>query len=313
MILDIMARKPRIQYEGAFYHVIVRGNQRQHIFLNDDDRLVYLGKLSTYKQRCGFELYAYVLMSNHVHLLMETPKDTVSRIMQMINFTYTQYFNKKYGKVGHLFQGRYKSYLCDKDTYLLALIRYIHMNPVRAGIVGDINDYRWSSHWDYLHKGSGLINPSQVLRLFSERAQTAQRLYLDFMGKEATSNGENIYQAIDQQIVGDDEFVESVKRRMEHCERPLRNLSLDRLLKILEKITGIDQAGIVSRRRSMELRVARSVLVAIAREMGYTMVELTGLLRRDISVLSKLSNNAAKEECEDLLGKVKGLIAQTKA
>jgi len=87
-----MARKPRIQYPGAFYHIIVRGNQRQNIFLNDADRLEFIKRLKRYKKKCGFVLYAYVLMSNHVHLLLETPKDPIARIMQMINFTYTQYY-----------------------------------------------------------------------------------------------------------------------------------------------------------------------------------------------------------------------------
>ena len=145
-----MARKPRIQYSGAFYHIIVRGNQRQNIFLEDADRLEYLERLKRYKKKCGFVLYAFVLMSNHVHLLLETPKDPIARIMQMLNFTYTQYFNKKYNKVGHLFQGRYKSYLCDKDNYLLGLVRYIHKNPVRAGLVENPDEYSWSSQGDYI-------------------------------------------------------------------------------------------------------------------------------------------------------------------
>ncbi len=130
-----MARKPRIEFSGAFYHIIVWGNQKQVIFLDENDRQEYLKRIEHYQQKCGFILYAFVLMSNHVHLLLETPKDQISRIMQMINFTYTQYFNRKYNKVGHLFQGRYKSHLCDKDEYLLTLMRYIHLNPVRAGIV----------------------------------------------------------------------------------------------------------------------------------------------------------------------------------
>jgi REP element-mobilizing transposase RayT len=147
-----MARKPRIEYAGAFYHIIVRGNQRQDIFLSDEDRREYLTRLSKYKEICGFNLYAYVLMGNHVHLLMETPRDRISRIMQRINLTYTQYFNRKYNKVGHLFQGRYTSYLCDKDEYLLALVRYIHLNPTHAGVrslfligVSITNDYDCSS------------------------------------------------------------------------------------------------------------------------------------------------------------------------
>jgi len=108
-------------------------------------------------------------MRNHVHLLVETPKDLISVIMQRINFTYTQYFNKKNRRVGHLLQGRYKSYLCDKDTYLLNLIRYIHLNPVRAGLVNHPAEYQWSSHGDYVNEPKGLVDTDTVLRLFSER------------------------------------------------------------------------------------------------------------------------------------------------
>lgn len=308
-----MARKPRIQYEGAFYHLIVRGNQRQDIFLDDNDRLTYLEKLKIYKQRCDFELYAYVLMDNHVHLLMETPKAPVSRIMQMLNFTYTQYFNKKYGKVGHRFQGRYKSYLCDKDAYLLALIRYIHMNPVRAGIVKNIDAYRWSSHKDYVAGGSGLVTTTQVLRLFSGTLQTARKLYGDFMGEEAASDKKGIYQVVDQQIVGNDEFIEAVERRLKRSAQPLRKISMERLIRMVEEETGIDKATIVSRRRSKALRITRSVLVAVAREMGYTMTELTGLLKRDISILSKLSKNVTEDECQALHEHIRVLNAQKKA
>lgn len=307
-----MARKPRIQYEGAFYHLIVRGNQRQDIFLDDNDRLTYLEKLKIYKQCCSFELYAYVLMDNHVHLLMETPKAPVSRIMQMLNFTYTQYFNKKYGKVGHLFQGRYKSYLCDKDAYLLALIRYIHMNPVRAGIVKNIDAYRWSSNRDYVAGGSGLVTTTQVLRLFSGTLQTARKLYGDFMGEEAASDKKGIYQVVDQQIVGNDEFIEAVERRLKRSAQPLRKISMERLIRMVEEETGIDKATIVSRRRSKALRITRSVLVAVAREMGYTMTELTGLLKRDISILSKLSKNATEDECQALHKRIRMLNAQKK-
>ncbi|MBI1810395.1 MAG: transposase [Nitrospirae bacterium] len=252
-------------------------------------------------------------MDNHVHLLMETPKAPVLRIMQMLNFTYTQYFNKKYGKVGHLFQGRYKSYLCDKDAYLLALIRYIHMNPVRAGIVKNIDAYRWSSHRDYVAGGSGLVTTTQVLRLFSGTLQTARKLYGDFMGEEAASDKKGIYQVVDQQIVGNDEFIEAVERRLKRSAQPLRKISMERLIRMVEEETGIDKATIVSRRRSKALRITRSVLVAVAREMGYTMTELTGLLKRDISILSKLSKNATEDECQALHERIRMLNAQKKA
>src|SRR5207237_1582560 len=124
-----MARKPRVEFEGAFYHVIVRGNQRKKIFRDDGDRLYYLKRVKHYRQRYQFSIYAYVLMSNHVHFLLETRKTPLSKILQGIQFTYTQYYNRRYGTVGHLFQGRYIELLCHRHAYLLELVRYVHLNP----------------------------------------------------------------------------------------------------------------------------------------------------------------------------------------
>ena len=129
-----MARKPRVQFPSAFYHVIARGNQRQDIFLSDEDYKNYLGFAAHYHERYDFTLYAYVLMTNHLHMLIEIGKTNLSKIMQVLQFRYSRYFNDKYGKVGHLFQGRYKAILCQKDAYLLELVRYLHLNPVRARI-----------------------------------------------------------------------------------------------------------------------------------------------------------------------------------
>lgn len=303
-----MARKPRIQYEGAFYHIIVRGNQRQDIFLDDEDRNVYLEKLQKYQQKCGFILYAYVLMKNHVHLLMETPKDPISRIMQMINFTYTQYFNRKYKKVGHLFQGRYKSFLCDKDSYLLALVRYIHSNPVRAGVVKHLKQYRWSSHDNYIQGGVGLVETGQVLRLFSEKPWIARHRYREFIEESSRNDKEKIYSVVRQQIVGDDEFIEKVEEKLGRGERPIKKLPLKVLLSVVKEVTGIGLTEMISRKRGGGLRIARSVLIAIARQMGYTMMELQGLMMRDISVLSRLSNYAESAECKKVLQRVKKKI-----
>ena len=129
-----MARKPRIEFEGAFYHVITRGNQRQKIFRDEKDYKKYLEILSEYKKQYKYCLYSYILMNNHIHLLLETQDFPLSKIQQGINQRYTMYFNKKHKTVGHLFQGRYKAILCDKDKYLLSLIKYIHLNPVRAKV-----------------------------------------------------------------------------------------------------------------------------------------------------------------------------------
>jgi REP element-mobilizing transposase RayT len=147
-----MARKPRIEYEGAFYHVITRGNQKQKIFKDPLDYRKFLEILVSYKQRYHFYLYAYVLMSNHIHLLIETTDVPLSKIFQGVNQRYTMYYNRRYKTVGHLFQGRYKAILCDRDRYLLALLKYIHYNPLRAKIVESIDKYPWSSCRAYLAK-----------------------------------------------------------------------------------------------------------------------------------------------------------------
>jgi putative transposase len=300
-----MARKPRIQFEGAFYHIIVRGNQKQDIFLDDTDCRRYLERLNTYKNTCGFILYAFILMRNHVHLLVETPKDPISRIMQRINFTYTQYFNRKYGKVGHLFQGRYKSYLCDKDTYLLNLVRYIHLNPVRAGLVKDAAVYQWSSHGDYVHGTKGLVDTDKVLRLFSERIGVARQKYMEFMTGGDSNANPWPYAAYEQQIIGDECFIEKVEKQMGNVEKRAKKIPIRDLVQAIEKEMGVGLPELISRRHSEQLRTARGILLALAKETGYKMVELGRILKRDISVLSRLANIGETREGAKALQKVR--------
>ena len=178
-----MPRKPRIEFSGAFYHVIARGNQRQKIFKEAPDYQKYLQFLTIYKNRYNYHLYAYILMGNHVHLLLEAQDVPLSKILQGINQSYTMHFNKKYRTIGHLFQGRYKAILCDRDNYLLALLKYIHHNPLRAKIVEGLESYPWSSHSAYTGKSNplGLVDVDQVLRMFSENKSTARRRYRAFM------------------------------------------------------------------------------------------------------------------------------------
>lgn len=244
-------------------------------------------------------------MSNHVHLLIETPADPISRIMQMINFTYTQYFNRKYGKVGHLFQGRYKSYLCDKERYLLSLVRYIHHNPVRAGMVKDIGAYQWSSHSDYVERSKGLVDTDKVLRLFSERPGVAAQKYREFMAAEESSKDIAPYRAYAQQIMGDEGFVETVQKRVETMERKAKKVPIGSLAVAIQEETGIGMQDMVSRRRGDELRRARGILVSLAREIGYTLTDLQGILKRDISVLSRLATIGETAEGEKLLRRVR--------
>jgi len=141
-----VARRPRVFAAGLLYHVIVRGNQRRQTFRADADYKAYLERLEKYRAKFQVRIYAYCVMPIHVHLLLETGSIPLSKFMQGLQQSYTQYFNRKYRKVGHLFQGRYKAIICDKDRYLLSLIRYIHLNPIRAGLEERPEAYSYSGH-----------------------------------------------------------------------------------------------------------------------------------------------------------------------
>lgn len=130
-----MARKPRIEFPGALYPVFSRGNNKQKVFQCDKDYAAFLERIIKYAERYLFKVYVFVLMPNHLHLVMETHVVPLSKIMQGLLQSYTIYFHKNYHSVGHLFQGRYKAILCDKEAYLMELVRYIPLNPVRADIV----------------------------------------------------------------------------------------------------------------------------------------------------------------------------------
>ncbi len=140
-----MARPVRIEYAGAVYHVVCRGNNRQAVFRDDYDRKRYLEKLSLYCREKDVDLLCYCLLTNHVHLVLETPQGNLSKMMQAFQTSYTVYFNKRHGRSGHVFEQRYKAFLVDKDNYLLEVSRYVHLNPVAARLAERADKYRWSS------------------------------------------------------------------------------------------------------------------------------------------------------------------------
>jgi len=140
-----MSRPLRVEFPGALYHLTARGNRRDDIFLSDDDRLRFLDLLGQEIEQQCWICYAYCLMDNHYHLLVETPEANLAKGMRRLNGRYTQSFNRKHKRIGHVFQGRYKSILVEKDAYLLELSRYIVLNPVRAGMVDTPEHFKWSS------------------------------------------------------------------------------------------------------------------------------------------------------------------------
>jgi putative transposase len=289
-----MARKPRVEFEGAFYHVISRGNQRQRIFHSDADRRYYLDRLEHYRERYGFTVYAYVLMANHVHLLIETGRVPLSKIMQGLQFTYTRYYNREYKKVGHLFQGRYKAILCDRESYLLELVRYLHLNPARIRHPLDPWKYRWSSHGAYLGKGSRVrIETSMVLGQLGKGLGQARRAYLRFMaeGREM-GHQEDYYQTVDQRFLGDERFVEEIDQRSRgerEVKVPGPRASFSALVRLLAQEHRLNIHELVQAGRKRQWVRSRSMLVYLAREWGRMSVkELGRRLHRDPSIISRL-------------------------
>ncbi len=146
-----MTKQLRIEYEGAFYHVLSRGNERKEIFRDDKDRSLFTEIMGEMSARFSVDIFAYVLMSNHYHLLLRTNRPNISKSMQWLGVTYTRRFNIRHSRSGHLFQGRFKSFLIENDKYLLILSCYIHRNPLRAGIVRRLVDYQWSRYKIYAY------------------------------------------------------------------------------------------------------------------------------------------------------------------
>ncbi|AGL03555.1 transposase [Desulfoscipio gibsoniae] len=162
-----MPRQPRLHLPGAFYHVMARGNRKQYIFKEKEDYITYLRLMRHYSQRYNVEVHGYALMPNHVHMLLKMGETPLAKFMQGLQQTYTQYFNKEQQLVGHVFQGRYKSIYVDTDEYLLDLIRYIHLNPVKAGLVDEPTKYTWSSCKSYFYNVQSFIKTGFIKQLLA--------------------------------------------------------------------------------------------------------------------------------------------------
>jgi len=184
-----MSRPLRLEYPGALYHITSRGNAQTDIFLCDDDREIFLRLLRDEVEQQGWFCYAWCLMDNHYHFLIETPEANLSRGMQRLNGRYTQGFNRRHGRVGHVFQGRYKAILVEKETHLLELCRYIVLNPVRAGMVKEVSQWEWSSY-QHMSSASGdrqWLATGHLLGLFSVQADVALEQYRRFVADGAAA------------------------------------------------------------------------------------------------------------------------------
>jgi putative transposase len=209
-----MGRPLRIEYAGALYHITSRGNERKKIFLGDGDRKKFLGILEDYHDRYGILIHSYVLMDNHYHLILETPKGNLLKVMHGLNGGYTGYFNRKYGRSGHLFQGRYKGIIIEKDSYLIPLSRYVHLNPMRAKIVERPEQYRWSSYPGYIGKGkeNGWVEYSWILSQFGSDRLRSKRKYRGYTEEALKKNVKSPLKSLHSQVIlGGEEFIKGIK------------------------------------------------------------------------------------------------------
>ena len=221
-----MARKPRIHIPGGIYHVLIRGNAGEDVFFDKGDRTRFLLLLQEGTERFTYRLHAFCLMTNHIHLIIQVGEIPLSKIVQNLSFRYTKFINKKKKRVGHLFQGRYKAILIDGDSYLLELVRYIHNNPVRAGLVRDPSEYPWSSHTTYLGTiKTPFVTTTFVLGQFGSDLNAAISLYSAFVTKgKGEGQREEFYGGqVDNRILGDDTFVDDIMNRESPSKRPCLN------------------------------------------------------------------------------------------
>ena len=316
-----MARKPRVHFPGALYHVISRGNQRQDIFYDDKDWTVCLSYLSDCKVRYAIELYAYALMKNHVHLLLEVREIPLSRFMQSFLFGYARYFNRRYGKVGHLFQGRYRAILCDKDAYLLELVRYIHLNPVRAKVVRDPERYLWTSHLSYLRMGSrGLTDTDFVLGQFGKNSSVRRRKYREFM-LEGLESGhqEKFYEVKDQRYLGEESFINRIENEKRDRESVVYEIPMEVIVGEVSKACAVTTERLYSLTYERKGAHGRGIVGYLARGLAGQMVkEIAEHFRRSPMRISQtiieVENRLREDESfRKMMGKLeKDLINQAK-
>lgn len=256
-----MARPLRLQFEGAVYHLVVRANNRQPLFRDYQDRRRYLELLSRYRDQFGCKLYAYVLTSRHVHFLLETPRGNISKVMQCLGTSYTSYFNRRHRRRGTLFEGRYQSYVIDKEKYLLEGTRYIHRNHFQSGLdIKKKRDYTWSSYCIYLgRRTSDLIEAEPILSRFGRGIRARRRRYRQFVEKGNVRGNTYPFKLNPQQIVGS-----QPQTSQNNGEKP----ALRRAEKILREVSlslGPNEAGDLRERRRRTL-VRHVAMYLIRRE-----------------------------------------------
>ena len=286
-----MSRPLRITYPGAFYHITTRGNEGRQIFKDVRDREKFLSYLESAAQRYRASVHVYCLMRNHYHFLLETPAGNLPEIMHHINGAYTTYFNVKRQRSGHLFHGRYKAILVEKDQYAKELSRYIHLNPVRAKIVGTPEQYPWSSYGYFigLRKSPEWLARDFILSYFGDKVSRAQKGYRNFVnamvGQKFKSPSERV---VSSTILGTEDFVESIR------DRYLAKREFDSNLPALRELLGRGRPSIQEIMNEVELIFSQDRL--LTRRVGlYLCQRYTGEKLKEIGKYFRIGESGVSQ------------------
>ena len=281
-----MSRRLRLEFVGGLYHVMFRGNRRQAIFLDDDDRKVLLARLRKLKDRYDAEIYAFVLMPNHVHLVVRRMHDPIARFVGALLTAYARHFNRKYDLVGHVFQGRYRCLVCEDETYLLRLVRYVHRNALRAGIAAGVG-FEWSSYSAYLaDEPDPLVDRERVLSMFGAEMEAAREAFRAFHEEEAAeADTREHFLPRRGTILGGVRFESRARRRAAKSgEPPARSRpGLDQILRdaIRDARLRVEPIEVRGPSRRHAASLARSMFVeAAVDDHGYRYAEIAGFLGR---------------------------------
>ena len=316
-----MARPLRLAFEDACYHITSRGNRRENIFYTDNDKSVFLEKLNETFNKYSIVCYAYCLMDNHYHLFVRTPGANISQAMHYLNTSYTNWFKAEHEIIGSVLQGRYKSMLVEEDSYGIVLSAYIHLNPLRAGIVEDLREYKWSSYLNYVKDNRRVVdslNTEFILAQFSRNTKQARRLY-----KKCVIEHKNIKDPLKDSfkgiVLGSREYVADIlekiaklgKRREIPQTRRIDTITSDEIIKAIEKKYKISKEDITEKKKGNIFRRLSMYLIKKYTDlrleqigeiynMDYTAVSQScSRFQREISGNNRL--NKMIKEIEDLL------------
>ena len=301
-----MARKPRLEVEGGLYHIITRGVDRQDIFHSSLDHARFLTLLTAQKERMPFYLYAYCLMTNHVHVLIERKTDDIGRIMHRLLTGYTQYYNHRYRRSGHVLQGRYKAIICQSDKYLAELVRYIHLNPVRAKMVDKPEQYPYSSHRAYMGlEPVGVIDVDPLLRRFGPNKAAAREQFAQHVaaGMKLGHLGQ-LYVTKDG-VLGGEEFVDAMIHRMGEFtpkgtpKTVMTEFDAEALITAVENVCGVARQEFCGKAKGARVMAAKDILVLTGRRLGASTTTLSRLTGLDIANVSRRHDAAVRKVKED--------------